>query len=108
MKRDVNNFLTTNLMNELTKIKRPYIPAHLKILLKSKTWRKNMYWEMNKQNLNINYQQKWNLDLDILIDNLSWKEIYKFVLNLSMTTTLFGFNIKYCNGFFAQNNNCIK
>ena len=57
VREDVNNFLTTNLINELTEIKRPYIPAHLKILLKSKTGCKDMYWEMNKQNVNINYQQ---------------------------------------------------
>ena len=36
-----------------------------------------MYWEMNRQNLNMNYQQKWNLDLDIFTDNFSWKKIYK-------------------------------
>ena len=77
VRADVNNFLITNLINEITEIKRPYIPAHLKILLKSKTGCKDMYWEMNRQNLNMNYQQKWNLDLNIFIDNYSWKKIYK-------------------------------
>ena len=77
VRADVNNFLTTNLMNEITEIKRPYIPAHLKILLKSKTGCKDMYWQMNRQNLNMNYQQKWNLDLNIFMNNYSWKKIDK-------------------------------
>ena len=71
MRADVNNFLITNLMNELTENKRPYIPSHLK------SGCKDMYCKMNKQNLNMINQQKWNIDLDIFIDYLTWKEIYK-------------------------------
>ena len=58
VRADINNFLITNLMNEITEIKRPYIPAHQKIPLKSKTGCKDLYWEMNRQNLNMDYQQK--------------------------------------------------
>ena len=62
MRACVNNFLITNAMNELVEIKRVYIPGHLKILLKTKIWCNDLYWKTNKQNLNVNHQQKWNLD----------------------------------------------
>ena len=77
VRADVNKFLQKyGVLNQLDNIRRPYIPSHFQLLLKSKSGCQDMYYKMIKQNFNVKYQQKWSTDLGIVIDDQTWKEAF--------------------------------
>ena len=65
----------------LKPLERPNIPNHLHLLLKQRTAVKNLYKTMTIENFDTKYRTKWNTDLKINIDSLTWNKIFGICFN---------------------------
>ena len=70
-------------LNEGYSLDRPYIPHHIAMLLQCKQGCTSTYNNFNnsKKYLENNYKRKWSEDLDITIDNYTWKKVFKTMFN---------------------------
>ena len=80
MKILVNTFLVQkklNLANLQYIYQDPILPNHVKILYKSKTGSRDMYEILNTQMVEPKMKRKWDNDLNLNIDNVTLKNIFK-------------------------------
>ena len=75
----VKKFISQNsaLVTERSFFSQPFIPHHISILLNCKHGCKGIYNMINVQEVENKYKMKWNKDLKLNIDNLTWKSIFK-------------------------------
>ena len=73
----VKKFIVKNKNGNNFEIKTPYIPFHLKAVLKSQQNKKAIYQSLCKSNDTTAWNNmKWNVDLELDIDKTIWKNIY--------------------------------
>ena len=78
LKMVVRNFLNLPDQCEYNScLKRPYVPFYLKIILKSAKGIKNIYSLLNDNYGKPVKIEKWNDELNLTIDEMTWKDIYK-------------------------------
>ena len=63
-------------MTNAESLTRPFIPFHLKPICMAKKGCRNIYDQINCQNFETKYKDKWNLELDLQINKLTWKHIF--------------------------------
>ena len=56
---------------------RPHIPHHIKILLKNTKGARDMYNVINSSNTEPSMKRKWNRDLEVNLNQYSWKSVFK-------------------------------
>ena len=56
---------------------RPYIPFHASKLIKDKTGIKTIYNTLNSDNISVSTVTKWENDLNIVIEIVTWERAYK-------------------------------
>ena len=73
----VKKFIVKNKKGNNFEIKTPYIPFHLKAVLKSQQNKKAIYQSLCKSNDTTAWNDiKWNVDLESDVDKTIWKNIY--------------------------------
>ena len=81
VKTCINSFMSKKLKNfSPQNIERPLIPSHLRLLNKKGNCCKTIYRTLNSDT-KVYSNEKWNRDLNINIDNNSWKLIYRICFN---------------------------
>ena len=76
----VNKFLLQNNFDPTSMKNLEYhllLPQHLKILYKSSKGSRDMYNIINKQNFEPKMKKKWDKDFNIIIDKITWRNIFK-------------------------------
>ena len=75
----VKRFLMNNafLITKKSSFSRPFIPHHISMLLNCKQGCKNIYNMINTHKVECKYKVKWNKDLTLNIDNLTWKNVFR-------------------------------
>ena len=75
----VKRFLMNNafLITKKSSFSRPFIPHHISMLLNCKQVCKNIYNMINTHKVECKYKVKWNKDLTLNIDNLTWKNVFR-------------------------------
>ncbi len=66
----------------------PIFPFHVKILYKSKKGSRDMYNQININTTEPKMKNKWNHDLNLFIDPITWRQIFKTCFKVAQNTRL--------------------
>ena len=92
--RDViNKFLHVSGQENKTPEK-PSIPNHLSFLLRQEQGCKNIYNILNNTNCENKYRNHWNHDLNILIDEVTWRRVFYLCFNTILDNKIIWFRYK--------------
>ena len=87
-------FLKNNNYNKNNFI-RPNIPNHIKILYNSNKGARDLYkYAYNNRSNTHSMKEKWNLDLNISIDNQTWRDIFKTCYFTTHDNSLIWFQLR--------------
>ena len=65
------------LITKKSSFSRPFILHHISMLLNCKQGCKDIYNMINTHKVECKYKVKWNKDLTLNIDNLTWKNVFR-------------------------------
>ena len=78
LKFTINKLLSKESPSEVTKTTtRPYIPDVTRLLLKNKKGSKMFYNILNNPKCDLKFKQKWNKEINIEINDQTWKQIFR-------------------------------
>ena len=84
-------------------LEKPYIPNHLNFITKLKAGCRNIYNILNDQPCDNKYRTKWNSELNITIDNQTWKRVFYICLNTIKDNKLIYFQYKIIHKILGTN-----
>ena len=72
----VTGFININKTKNSFETPSPYLPFHLKILFKKNKGGKHFYTLINHSNVTFTAKPKWNSNLNIILSELNWQDIF--------------------------------
>ena len=103
MKILINKSLSQNLDGINNYSLGPVIPHHTTILYVNKKGSKDMYNTLNHNQLEPKMKKKWNEDLNIIIDSITWKAIFKVCFKVLNDNSSIWFQYRLLNRILGVN-----
>ena len=98
-------FLKENklLLNKTEFFQKPYIPHHFSILHQLQNGSRGIYNMINTNRIEGKYKLKWNVDLNLNIDDLTWKNVFKQIFQSGYDNTLIWFQYRLIHRILGTN-----
>ena len=95
VKQNVKEFLKEYGIQPDTRVQRPFVPLYMKILLQSNKGASIFNSMLKKENKNDHsVKQKWQMDLNVIVDDNMWKNIFNSCFKSVSNNILIWFQLK--------------
>ena len=106
VQRYINDY--KHLTIQSNRLKRPFLPHHISLFSHCHQGCRNIYNKVKTKEVECRYRAKWNNDLDIHIDNKTWRRVFYLIFNVEQDNNFIWFQYKLIHEYLVQTVNCIK
>ena len=89
-------------------LERPFLPLHISFFFLSDQGCRNIYNKVKTKEVECRYRAKWNNDLDIHIDNKTWRRVFYLIFNVEQDNNLIWFQYKLIHRILGTNSQLYK
>ena len=89
-------------------LERPFLPLHISLFFQCDQGCRNIYNTVKTKEVDCRYRAKWNNDLDIHIDNKTWRRVFYLIFNVEQDNNLIWFQYKLIHRTLGTNSQLYK